>query len=80
MPRKAKFPYRISVGFTKEQGAYLDALVEKKYFDSQGQAVRWFIEQFEGHLINLRSHGFDCVLPTMSEMLTVVSKNPKEAE
>ena len=67
--KEKKFPYRISVGFTKEHGKYLDALVQKKYFDSQSQAVRYFIDQFEGHILNLRKHGFDCALPLMSDIL-----------
>ncbi len=68
MAKPVKFPCRMSVGFTQEQNEYLEELVRKKYFDNIGQAVRWFIDQFETHVLNLRKHGFDCVLPTMTEL------------
>ena len=51
---------------------------QKKWFDNQAQAVRWFIDQYDNHMINLRKHGFDCQLPTMCELIFTSKEATKE--
>lgn len=41
---KEKFPYRISISLTNNQGHYLEGLVTKGEYDSIAQAVRDFIK------------------------------------
>jgi hypothetical protein len=67
MPRKKQFPYRLSIALLEDQGKYLDALVEKKYFDSQAQAVRFFINMYQLFKKDPKSVD-NTVLPTMKQL------------